>query len=281
METTGYVNDSYFTEISDYTDEPGVIYINDVGSVQEDSGENTNVDEFDDNEVVWVWSDEEYDVSFFESDEPEEVIEDLPDVIYEDEDGRIFETEEEIGTGIFYEGETETILADDPERIPIGQGLAIVTTEEEYIDSFFSEKSREPPPYKASEYEVTLLAKLIHHEAGNQPRAGKVAVGEVVMNRIYSSKFRQTTITDIVYAPGQFAGNEEIWRMRPSNEEYEIAQGVIDGTERIFNDPNVCFFKNPTITSSGAYDADDVVDWGKYEWCGWIGGHAFYRLVPT
>ena len=48
-----------------------------------------------------------------------------------------------------------------------------------------------------------LLAALIFCEAGNQPYAGKVAVGAVVMNRVESGRF-PNTIREVIYQRGQF-----------------------------------------------------------------------------
>lgn len=57
--------------------------------------------------------------------------------------------------------------------------------------------------YSASVDEVTLLAALIHTEAGNQPYDGKLAVGAVVLNRVKSPKY-PNSIAEVIYAPGQF-----------------------------------------------------------------------------
>ena len=51
--------------------------------------------------------------------------------------------------------------------------------------------------------DVTLLAALIYCEAGNQSYEGQVAVGAVVMNRVYSSLF-PNTISEVIYQSGQF-----------------------------------------------------------------------------
>lgn len=58
----------------------------------------------------------------------------------------------------------------------------------------------------ASDSEVYLLACIIEWEAGWEPYDGKLAVANVVLNRVRSSRFRQNTITDVIYAPGQFTG---------------------------------------------------------------------------
>ncbi len=51
--------------------------------------------------------------------------------------------------------------------------------------------------------DTSLLAALIYCEAGNQSYEGMVAVGAVVMNRVYSSSF-PNTISDVIYQSGQF-----------------------------------------------------------------------------
>ena len=58
----------------------------------------------------------------------------------------------------------------------------------------------------ASDSEVYLLACIIEWEAGWEPYEGKLAVANVVLNRVRSSRFKQNTITDVIYAPGQFTG---------------------------------------------------------------------------
>ena len=54
-----------------------------------------------------------------------------------------------------------------------------------------------------TEEELKLLACLIHSEAGNQCYEGKLAVANIVLNRVKSSKFPDT-IKKVIYSPGQF-----------------------------------------------------------------------------
>ena len=58
--------------------------------------------------------------------------------------------------------------------------------------------------YPATEEEIRLLSALIYCEAGNQSREGKVAVGNVVLNRIRSAKF-PNTMKEVIYQRGQFS----------------------------------------------------------------------------
>ncbi|MEI3194538.1 MAG: cell wall hydrolase [Lachnospiraceae bacterium] len=50
---------------------------------------------------------------------------------------------------------------------------------------------------------MSLLAAIIYCEAGNQSYEGMVAVGAVVMNRVYSSSF-PNSISEVIYQSGQF-----------------------------------------------------------------------------
>lgn len=54
--------------------------------------------------------------------------------------------------------------------------------------------------------EEYLLACIIEWEAGWEPYEGKLAVANVVLNRVRSPRFAQNTITAVIYAPGQFSG---------------------------------------------------------------------------
>lgn len=51
----------------------------------------------------------------------------------------------------------------------------------------------------------TLLSYIIYCEAGNQPYEGKLAVGYVVLNRVYSKQFRSSTVREVIYERNQFA----------------------------------------------------------------------------
>lgn len=61
-------------------------------------------------------------------------------------------------------------------------------------------------PYTATPEEIHLLAAIIYWESGWEPMEGQIAVGNVVLNRVLQTRFKQNTITDVIYAPGQFSG---------------------------------------------------------------------------
>lgn len=55
-----------------------------------------------------------------------------------------------------------------------------------------------------TEEDLYLLANIIYCEAGCEPYIGKVAVGNVVMNRVRSDH-QPDTISEVIYAKGQFS----------------------------------------------------------------------------
>ena len=61
-------------------------------------------------------------------------------------------------------------------------------------------------PYTATPEEIHLLAAIVYYESGWEPADGQLAVANVVLNRVLSPRFKQNTIADVIYAPGQFSG---------------------------------------------------------------------------
>ena len=51
--------------------------------------------------------------------------------------------------------------------------------------------------------DTECVAKVVHHEAANQPLAGQLAVAEVIINRTHSGRFA-TTPCAVANQPGQF-----------------------------------------------------------------------------
>ena len=102
------------------------------------------------------------------------------------------------------------------------------TPETEYVAETESTESA----VSASSSDLDLLAALIYCEAGNQSMEGKIAVGQVVMNRVASSSFANT-IHDVIYEGGQFTPASSGWLdsvigSAPSDC-YEAAQAALNG----------------------------------------------------
>lgn len=85
-----------------------------------------------------------------------------------------------------------------------------------------------------------LLAAIIFCEAGNQPYAGKVAVGAVVLNRVESGRF-PNTIREVIYQRGQFtpAMTGKLARVLASGNIpgscYEAARDALNGESPVGN----------------------------------------------
>lgn len=129
-----------------------------------------------------------------------------------------------------------------------------------------------------SDEEVYLTAQLMHHEAHNQSYNGKVAIAEVVLNRVESSLF-PNKVNDVIFQSGQFTSSRRLKNINPTELELRIAYNVLNGSLRVLNDKDVMYFRNPQITSG--ISASTEKDWGNLEYATYIGEHAFYsQEVP-
>lgn len=127
------------------------------------------------------------------------------------------------------------------------------------------EPKEESKPKETLSEDTYLLAKIINAEAKDQPYSGKVAVGNVIMNRVESPQFPDT-IRDVVYQKGQFSpvANGSI-NKEPSKESIKAAQDVINGKQVVGEE--VLYFYNPDISTSDWIFSREVVTT--------IGDHAF------
>ena len=124
-----------------------------------------------------------------------------------------------------------------------------------------------------SDEEVYLAAQLVHHEAHNQTYNGKVAVAEVVLNRVKSSLF-PNNIKDVIFQSGQFTNSRRLSNINPTDLELKIAYNVLNGSLRTLNDEDIMYFRNPKMTSGISAAVDK--NWGKLDYVTHIGDHAFY-----
>lgn len=79
--------------------------------------------------------------------------------------------------------------------------------------------------------DIMLLARLINSEALGESYEGKLAVGNVVMNRVKSKEF-PNTITDVVYQSGQFDGvGTKYFTQYPHTDSIKAAIEAIEGRD--------------------------------------------------
>ena len=111
------------------------------------------------------------------------------------------------------------------------------------------------------------LARIIHAEAKGESYSGKLAVGNVVLNRVSSDQF-PNTIEGVIFQSGQFSPvmDGSIYN-KPSNDAIKAAKELREG-KRIFG-TDVLFFYNPkTSTSDWIFTRETVTQ---------IGNHVFAR----
>lgn len=109
------------------------------------------------------------------------------------------------------------------------------------------------------------LARIINAESGNQSLEGKIAVGNVVMNRLNHPRFPDT-IYEVLFQKNQFtpAATGSIYR-EPNEESVAAAKMVMDGAQVL---PTALFFNAAGPKSYAAKTRTYVAT---------IGDHAFYE----
>lgn len=119
-------------------------------------------------------------------------------------------------------------------------------------------------PIPHSENDLYWLSRAIYSESGNQPIAGRIAVGTVILNRVADPKF-PNTIEGVIFAPGQFSpvANGTIYR-EPDAMSVLAAKLCLDGAREAGNS----LYFNVTSMHSWADSSRAYV-------CT-IGGHNFY-----
>ena len=99
--------------------------------------------------------------------------------------------------------------------------------------------------------DMLLLARVIYSEAGSEWLSDewKMAVGEVVLNRVASPEF-PNSIYAVVAQPRQY-GNLAYSSLRPTTRCAGLAVRLLEG-ERVLNEPSVVFQAN-FVQGSGIY----------------------------
>lgn len=115
-----------------------------------------------------------------------------------------------------------------------------------------------------SKDEKKLLAQLVHAEAKGEPYVGKVAVAEVVLNRVDHDQFPDT-IKQVIYQENAFEPVSNNSINEPADKEaYKAVQDAL--TENDEND-ELLYFYNPDTATSDWIQTREVIKT--------IGNHAF------
>ena len=116
-----------------------------------------------------------------------------------------------------------------------------------------------------SDSQIDLFARLVSAEAESEPYIGKVAVAEVVLNRINSSEF-PNTLEGVIYQKNQFSPvtNGAIYKMADADS-IKAVHEALTGNTNYSN--GALFFYDPANASSRWLDSLRTV--------AVIGGHTF------
>lgn len=108
------------------------------------------------------------------------------------------------------------------------------------------------------------LSRIINAESGNQILEGKIAVGNVVMNRVNSPLF-PNTIYDVLYQKNQFSPvSSGTIKKSPNSNSVLAAKLVMDGAQVV---PNALFFSRSGMSCYASKNRPYITT---------IGAHAFY-----
>jgi N-acetylmuramoyl-L-alanine amidase len=129
-------------------------------------------------------------------------------------------------------------------------------------DKYYNQMGYSNNHYEYTEAELKMLAIVIYLEARGSPTKAKIAVGNVVMNRVLSPGYPGSTIQEVVTRPNQFAYNSST---NPTADCYAAAREVLDHEVWVVPQ-NTYFFKMSKSTSN----------WGAHKYYTNIDGTAFY-----
>ncbi|MCC3374519.1 cell wall hydrolase [Cohnella sp. REN36] len=154
------------------------------------------------------------------------------------------------------------------ETLVPGQLLKVVVPEflePEFAARIASAEAKEKAETAMDAADLELLAKLVQVEAGNEPYEGKLAVANVVLNRL--ERGYSDSIRGVIYAPGQFppAKSGLLAKQKPSKESIKAAKAAFSGVNNV---PGAVSFFNPKLEPGKAKKANIVKT---------IGHHAFSK----
>lgn len=133
-------------------------------------------------------------------------------------------------------------------------------------DLVFEEETEEAVS-EASTADIDALARLIHLEAQGEPVEGKIAVGNVVQNRVDNGNY-PNTLEGVIRQSGQFTPV-----MTGAYDSATASATSIEAATRALEGENVVegalYFHNPNVTSTAFFNNKPTIDV--------IGNHRFVR----
>lgn len=132
-----------------------------------------------------------------------------------------------------------------------------------------AEQAKSTWSYSVKAEEVLLLQKIVMAEAEGEPYEGKVAVANVVLNRLRSANFPDT-IQNVIYQKAQFSpvANGRLRRVQPNEDCIRAVNEALNGVKAVPD--NTYYFLSLTL-------AQDLTVHHNREKVKTIGNHTFYK----
>ncbi|WP_042197956.1 cell wall hydrolase [Paenibacillus camerounensis] len=123
--------------------------------------------------------------------------------------------------------------------------------------------------YAVSEEDLLLLQKIVMAEAEGEPYQGKVAVANVVLNRLRSANYPDT-IYKVIYQKSQFSpvANGRLKRVKPNEDSIKAVNAALSGVKEVTDD--TYFFLSLQL-------AQDLTVHHSRTYAKTIGNHTFYK----
>lgn len=132
------------------------------------------------------------------------------------------------GAAIAYDAEHETVTIDSADAAILQDG-----------DSYYAQ------------FDLYWLSHIVYAESNTQPLEGMIGVGNVVLNRVASTRF-PNSIQEVVFQPGQFNPVDmgTIY-LEPSEQAVLAAKLALEGVDIVGDS---LYFVNPTIGATGWFN---------------------------
>ncbi|WP_019913262.1 cell wall hydrolase [Paenibacillus sp. HW567] len=132
-----------------------------------------------------------------------------------------------------------------------------------------AQRSQATWSYAVSEEDLLLLRKIVMAEAEGEPYQGKVAVANVVLNRLRSANFPDT-IHDVIYQKRQFSpvANGRLNRVKPNADCIRAVNAALSGIKAVTDD--TYYFLSLKL-------AQDLTVHHSQKYAKTIGNHTFYK----
>ena len=172
-----------------------------------------------------------------------------------------------IASAISIEEELERIRLEDEmrkqEELEEQRRLEAAEEDDEEVSYVSNSQSAETvvtSSYDADVDDAYLLACLVEAEAGCEPYEGKLAVANVVLNRVNSSSFGNS-IESVIYANGQFSvvNNGSLSRALANGPSSECVRAANEALSGVNNVPNYLYFRMTYIANYASYNSYTVI----------------------